>query len=262
MALGERIRECRIKAGLSQEKLAELTGVTRQAVTKWESGQSAPNTENLFKLAQVLGTTVDFLLTTDTDRPSVAEQVFQMLKTEQARKEDAQRQQRRRNLSAALSVFGGYLLLFFIGKLLFPPTDAHSLIGWLTSTRVSPDGYLFGWLLSSRLFFVCAALSCLAALLGKRRLSFVTLAGFTLGLLLGQCFGSNPAGAFYGHGHYGWAIWGGMFLLSAVMGILLERFPKENLSPGRTSFRLWLCIFLAAAAGIVLFVRLTLFDPS
>lgn len=40
MTLGERIKSCRQKAGLSQEKLAELAGVSRQAVTKWEAGGS------------------------------------------------------------------------------------------------------------------------------------------------------------------------------------------------------------------------------
>ena len=38
--LGERIRDARRAAGLSQEKLAERVGVTRQAVTKWENGGS------------------------------------------------------------------------------------------------------------------------------------------------------------------------------------------------------------------------------
>ena len=37
--LGERIRAARQAAGLSQEKLAERLGLTRQAVTKWETGQ-------------------------------------------------------------------------------------------------------------------------------------------------------------------------------------------------------------------------------
>lgn len=63
MTLGEKIKACRQAAGMSQEKVAELVGVSRQAVTKWEANQSAPNTENLFKLAEILGTTVDFLLT-------------------------------------------------------------------------------------------------------------------------------------------------------------------------------------------------------
>lgn len=67
MSLGERIKEQRKSSGLSQEKLAEFVGVSRQAVTKWETGQSAPSTENLFKLAEIFGTTVDILLASDED---------------------------------------------------------------------------------------------------------------------------------------------------------------------------------------------------
>lgn len=53
--LGQRIREHRRRAGLSQEALARRMDVSRQAVTKWESGQSAPSTENLFRLAELFG---------------------------------------------------------------------------------------------------------------------------------------------------------------------------------------------------------------
>lgn len=62
MTLGERIRTCRQQAGMSQEKVAELVGISRQSVTKWETNRSAPSTENLFKLAEIFGTTVDLLL--------------------------------------------------------------------------------------------------------------------------------------------------------------------------------------------------------
>ena len=62
MSLGERIKEQRKSSGLSQEKVAEFVGVSRQAVTKWETGQSAPSTENLFKLAEIFGTTVDIIV--------------------------------------------------------------------------------------------------------------------------------------------------------------------------------------------------------
>ena len=60
--LGQRIREHRRRAGMSQEALARQLDVSRQAVTKWESGQSAPSTENLFRLAELFHTTVDLLL--------------------------------------------------------------------------------------------------------------------------------------------------------------------------------------------------------
>ena len=78
MTLGTRIKEHRTKAKLSQEKVAELVGVSRQAVTKWESDQSAPTMDNLFRLAEIFGTTVDALVTDETDERSVAKLVYQM----------------------------------------------------------------------------------------------------------------------------------------------------------------------------------------
>ena len=50
MDIGTRIRELRLERGLSQEALAEQLGVSRQAVTKWESGASAPSTAKLLEL--------------------------------------------------------------------------------------------------------------------------------------------------------------------------------------------------------------------
>ena len=48
--------------GLSQEDLAQLTGVSRQSVTKWETGQSAPDLDRLVEVSDVLGVSLDFLL--------------------------------------------------------------------------------------------------------------------------------------------------------------------------------------------------------
>lgn len=261
MPLGERIKDCRLKANLSQEKLAELVGVSRQAVTKWESGQSAPNTENLFKLAEILGTTVDFLLTADTG-PSVAEQVYQMLKNEELKKENQRRQHKLRNLYTALVVSAGYLAVFLLCKIYFTTSDIHSFLGWLSTIILRADCYVFSWLLTSNLFFYASLLSILAALLGKHRLSVTTLTGFALGIPLGELLGTNSAGAFYGFGHYGWAIWGGIFLLSIAMGIWLERFSKEDLTLKSKKMRIGLCVFLAATAAVLLFVRMNMFHPQ
>lgn len=62
MTLGERIKEHRIKLSLTQEKVAELVGTSRQAVTKWESDQSIPCMENLITLADILNITLNELL--------------------------------------------------------------------------------------------------------------------------------------------------------------------------------------------------------
>lgn len=60
--LGEMIAHYRTEKGMSQEKLAEAMGVSRQAVTKWESDLSRPSSDNLIALSQILSVTLDRLL--------------------------------------------------------------------------------------------------------------------------------------------------------------------------------------------------------
>ena len=62
MNLPLKIADQRKKLGLSQEKLGELVGVSRQAVTRWEAGQSLPELEKLVTLSEVFGVSCDYLL--------------------------------------------------------------------------------------------------------------------------------------------------------------------------------------------------------
>ncbi len=72
MTLGEKLRDCRKRAGLSQEALAEKLHVSRQAITKWECGGGLPDVENLQRIAALFGVTVDELLREeDSIAPSV-----------------------------------------------------------------------------------------------------------------------------------------------------------------------------------------------
>ncbi len=62
MKLYEKIALYRKKNGLSQEELAEKIGVSRQAVSKWETGDALPEITKLKALADTFNVTVDFLL--------------------------------------------------------------------------------------------------------------------------------------------------------------------------------------------------------
>ena len=64
MELNEKLSKLRKGLGLSQEELAETLGVSRQAVSKWETGQSAPDLVNLVRLCQLYGIPTDELLET------------------------------------------------------------------------------------------------------------------------------------------------------------------------------------------------------
>lgn len=233
MTIGERIRACRQRAGLSQERVAEMVGVSRQAVTKWETDRSAPSTENLFRLAEIFGIGVDLLLTPPEAGAQPREELLRLWQTAEAQRRERRRRTLRARGRAALTAAAGYLAIYLAGRALWCSGSGSSLLGWLAQTPPSGEGsYLFGWLLSSRLYWAAAVISAAAALLGKRSFSRATLAGFAAGLVLGTLLGPNPEGAAYGHGHYGWAIWGGVFLLSMPAGALLERRARQRRTAG------------------------------
>ena len=62
MSFAENLKQIRKDKKLSQEELAELLGVSRQAVSKWERGQGCPDVSLLPRLAQTLGVEVEGLL--------------------------------------------------------------------------------------------------------------------------------------------------------------------------------------------------------
>lgn len=62
MGIEERIYDLRKKKGISQEDLANKIGVSRQAVSKWESKQSTPDLDKIIQLSDLFDVTTDYLL--------------------------------------------------------------------------------------------------------------------------------------------------------------------------------------------------------
>lgn len=62
MNLSEKIFQLRKANGLSQEQLAEKLGVSRQSISKWESGDSMPEIERVVELSVIFDVTTDYLL--------------------------------------------------------------------------------------------------------------------------------------------------------------------------------------------------------
>lgn len=62
MRFEEKIVELRKAKGLSQEELAEQLGVSRQAVSRWELGQTLPDITNLVQLCELFGVSADYLV--------------------------------------------------------------------------------------------------------------------------------------------------------------------------------------------------------
>ncbi len=67
----DRLQELRKSHGYSQEALSEKLGVSRQAVSKWERGESSPDTDNLIALADIYGITLDDILNGEKEMHNV-----------------------------------------------------------------------------------------------------------------------------------------------------------------------------------------------
>ena len=70
MTFAQKLKELRTRAGMSQEKLSEKVGVSRQAITKWETDKGAPDMDNLMALSDLFGVSVDELLGREARRPA------------------------------------------------------------------------------------------------------------------------------------------------------------------------------------------------
>jgi len=248
MSLGNRIKEQRKRAGMSQEKVAELVGVSRQAVTKWEADLSAPSTENLFALAKIFGTTVDLLLDTGEDETcrSSSEQTYYLYKMEEAKKAAALQKKRKQIIRIAAIIAICYLVIFFIG--------------WLITGGSGGRNTVFDWLSHYYPLLIAAAVSILSALLGKYRLSVVTLAACTGGVLLGTLLGRDFTGPKDSMSYYGWAIWGAIFLVSFVAGIIWEVFISRKENPNKK--KVWLLSGITLAIVILIAVISISFVPK
>lgn len=104
MKFEEKLIQLRKSRGLSQEALAEQLGVSRQAISRWESGETTPDLTNLKLLSELYGVSADYLLhdeyASDEDLPKVKE-------TTQAFKEKSDKRSK--------IFFGLAILWLFIG---------------------------------------------------------------------------------------------------------------------------------------------------
>ena len=70
MTLSEKLYQLRRKQGLSQEELAERLNCSRQVISKWENGTTAPDAELLRKYSELFGVSIDYLVKDGIDEPT------------------------------------------------------------------------------------------------------------------------------------------------------------------------------------------------
>ena len=70
---GEYLKKLRTEKGLSQDALGEVLGISRQSVSKWEQGNSTPDIDNIGKLAEFYGVSIDSLVKGEAQEEKEAE---------------------------------------------------------------------------------------------------------------------------------------------------------------------------------------------
>ncbi len=130
MAFSEKLYELRKKGALSQEQLAEQLGVSRQAISKWESGKAVPETDTLISISKYFDVSLDYLVKEENpiSEDAVSLEVHQ---TEKANGHE------KRILGIATCIIGIVMLIIWGIVSVFIPS-ASEQIG--TSSMVTIDG--------------------------------------------------------------------------------------------------------------------------
>ncbi len=120
MALSEKLYTLRKKSGLSQEQLAERLNVSRQAISKWESGASSPENDKLIAISNYFNVSLDYLMKEDNEQSEDAPQAEQ--------RENAQVAERTQRSVGFIICIGGIICLIVWGLLsMLNPTTSDQI---------------------------------------------------------------------------------------------------------------------------------------
>ena len=91
MILAEKVQALRKKNNWSQEELAEQLNISRQSVSKWESGASIPDIDKIIAMSSLFGVSTDYLLKDELEKevPSEVEDVYEAPLTRNVSVEEA-----------------------------------------------------------------------------------------------------------------------------------------------------------------------------
>lgn len=129
MALSETLYTLRKKSGLSQEQLAEQLGVSRQSISKWESGASVPESEKLIAISRYFHVSLDELVNEQGGSEPQAE-----------KKPPERSQDRARRIAGSAVCIGGVFCLLVWGLLsIFRPAET-GLLGASSAVTLNGNG--------------------------------------------------------------------------------------------------------------------------
>lgn len=214
MTIGEKIRQRRREKGLTQDALANALEISRQAVAKWESGQSAPATENLLKLATLLEVPLEELAGPKEQPPSALEE-YARRQLEQERKRQAAKAALWAELKGTGAIAAGYLAVYLACLAFFYLAGARSCV--------------WGWMQSCHVLAVTCLVHLAFRLLGRRRAGRALLAGTLAAIPLANAAGLAVMERTLTGRNYGWVFYLAVLFAFCGLGWLWElRTAKEK----------------------------------
>ena len=131
MTLGERLFEYRNSINMSQEKLAEKIGVTRQTISKWETNQSTPDFDKIVPLCEVFGISTDELI---KGEKRVDEKEFKQIQNNYSEKRN-----KRKAIILSISIFLYCIATFSLPYMteVLKYEDAHAVMIWATLCTIA-----------------------------------------------------------------------------------------------------------------------------
>ena len=134
MELDEKLTQARKAAGLTQADVAARLNVSRQAVSRWESGQSKPSTEKLLALGELYGMSIDQLLNTENVEVPAVETVSAPPEVKPRAPVIPEKRRTRAWLKYAIAALCGALLMLAVLLLLKKSASSETSIDveWLT----------------------------------------------------------------------------------------------------------------------------------
>ena len=138
MALSEKLYQLRRQSGLSQEQLAERLNVSRQAISKWESGQSCPEAEKLLAISAYFQVSLDSLMKDGVPSPEPPKSEPGLQKNEP---ETTQNRGKGLRLGLILCI-GGVLCLLIWGVLSILRPEAEAQLAASSMIRIDGRGII------------------------------------------------------------------------------------------------------------------------
>jgi transcriptional regulator with XRE-family HTH domain len=230
MNLGEKILKLRKANGLSQEELASQLTISRQAISKWELGESVPDTENVLQLSRLFGVSTDFLLddSYDIDHDTCLGELSkgtQEADDGSTAKGNSQSEAQKPPLALDI-IFVIVAVLAAWSIMQIPALIGHSVLGFLTITlQVMAVMYVPIYLL----------------LLRPRKVKYVyakkvmvcTATGYVISFIVGIVFNYEydfiVDGVVQSRNYTAWQIWTISFLAITLVGIIWEVVSRHRI---------------------------------